>query len=101
MTDSQENQMNKFRVAYGEIEARKVVRETKHRIWFISSWRGKDSERSENKRSTDQNWFDTWEDAHAFLVEKAQQKVENLRLQLERAKGELGQIKGMKKEKTA
>ena len=43
------------------------------------------------------NWHDTWEQAHAFLIAQVEGEVATLRMRLERVKGELGQIKGMKR----
>ena len=48
------------------------------------------------KESTYESWHDTWEQAHAYLLSQAQGKVNALRLNLERANGDLGRIKGMK-----
>ena len=41
-------------------------------------------------------FFDTWEEAKAHLISDQEQEVKNLRLQLERANGRLGQLRGMK-----
>lgn len=79
------------------IEAFEVVKETEKQIVYVSDWCGKRTENRVAKASSYNMWFDTWEEAHAYLVEKANNNVERLRLQLERAKGEAGQIRGMKK----
>ena len=47
------------------------------------------------KRSEWDNYYDTWQEAKDALQNRAQQQVDSLRLQLERAKGALGNIKGM------
>lgn len=86
--------MIKYRTRFDIIEAIEVVRETKKKIVLPANSCGK--EISENKVSNWTNWHETWEEAHAFLVSKAEREVESLRLQLEQAKGILGQIKGMK-----
>lgn len=49
----------------------------------------------ESKRSDFNNWFDTWDEAHSFLMKHAQLTVDNLRKNLEGANGALGRIKGM------
>ena len=81
--------MIKYRTRWDSIEAIEVDRETAKQVVLKSGSR-------ENKVSDWSNWHDTWEDAHAFIVKNAELAVERLRTKLERAKGELGQIKGMK-----
>lgn len=88
--------MIKYRTSYGaKVEAVKILRETPKTVVFSGIITG--DEIREAKRSNYINWHDSWEDAHSFLMEEAQWKIDGLRLQLERAKGELGNIKGMKK----
>ena len=84
--------MIKYRTRFNEIKAIEVLRETDKQVVILV---GK-TERRENKVSDWSSWHDTWEDAHAFLIAEAENKVDSLRLQLEQAKGTLGQIKGMK-----
>lgn len=43
------------------------------------------------------SFFPTFEEAKAFLQEKADRNVASLRVQLERANGHAGNIRGMKK----
>ena len=86
--------MIKYRTRLDNIEAIEVVRETKKQVILPANSCGK--EKIENKVSNWTNWHETWEEAHAFLVSKAEREVESLRLRLEQAKGRLGQIKGMK-----
>ena len=85
--------MIKYRTGYDKIEAIDVIRETEKFV-FINGWGGK--ERREAKRADWVNWHDSWEAAHAFIVAKEEKEIESLRSRLERAKGKLGQIKGMK-----
>lgn len=81
------------------IEAVQVERETAAAVW-IKSWTfkgaGTGPERRHNKRSTYENYFDTWDEAKAFLLDAAEQQVVNARGRLERATGHLGNVKGMK-----
>ncbi len=84
--------MIKYRTRFDEIKAIEVLRETDKQVVLLV---GK-TERRENKVSGWSNWHDTWEDAHAFLIAQAEREVNSLRLQLELAKGTLGQIKGIK-----
>jgi hypothetical protein len=74
------------------IEAIEVVRETEKTVTIDNTGH----ESRESKRSEFQNWFDTWEDAHAFLLTIQQLEVTALRLKLESANETLGRIKGMK-----
>lgn len=42
-------------------------------------------------------YFPTWEDAHAYVLERAERSVRDSRLRLEQANGHLGNVKGLKK----
>ena len=87
--------MIKYRTRFDKIEALEVERETDKQV-VIPAQNGCRSFR-ENKVSDWSNWHDTWDEAHTFLVRNAERKVESCRMALERAKGEAGQIKGMKR----
>lgn len=78
------------------IEEVEVVRETEKQV-VILTYSGK--ERRESKRSDFHNYFDDWQSAKDFILEKAQIEVDRLRRQLEVAKGELGNIKGLRQTK--
>jgi hypothetical protein len=80
------------------IEEVEVVKETKKSVWVKREGWAKGTESIDrcHKRASWHNYFDTWEEAHAFLMDKAQREVDSLRRQLELAKGKLGNIKGMK-----
>ena len=41
-------------------------------------------------------FFDTWEEAKSHLISEQEEEVKSLRIQLERANGRLGQLRGMK-----
>lgn len=85
--------MIKYRTRFDKIEALEVERETDKQVVLPA----RDGCRScrENKVSDWSRWHDTWEAAHAFLIAEATREVESLRMRLEKAKGKLGQIKGM------
>lgn len=85
--------MIKYRTRFDNIEALEVERETDKQV-VLPAQNGFRS-RKENKKSDWSNWHDTWGDAHAFLIARAEREVESLRMRLEQAKGRLGQIKGM------
>lgn len=92
--------MLKYREIFREkIEVVEVVRETEHQVVLPSSHPG-GKERREAKRGDWYSWHDSWEDAHAYIVAKAQAEVDALRNRLEQAKGKLGNIKGMKRPET-
>lgn len=89
--------MIKYRTWRDEIEAHDVLRETDKTVVLAPETSANPSklERKEAKRSDGRNWHNNWDDAKAFLVEDAQKEVDSLLAKLERAKGRLGQIKGM------
>jgi hypothetical protein len=76
------------------IEKVAVIRETKAFVYLPGRKGG--TERRDGKRTEWTQYHDTWADAHAYLVETAEAKVVDARRRLEKAKGELGNIKGMK-----
>lgn len=86
--------MIKYRTRFDKIEALEVERETAKQIFLPA--KNLMRARRENKVSDWSNWHDSWDAAHAFLVENAERDVESLRMRLEQAKGKLGQIRGMK-----
>ncbi len=86
--------MIKYRTYFDKIETVEVLRETVSSVYVQTG--SKKGERREAKRSSFYNYFDTWQEAHAFLVSNAELSVESARMNLERAKGRLGQIRAMK-----
>jgi poly(3-hydroxyalkanoate) synthetase len=70
------------------IEKIKVERETEVSVWINGSRSAKDS--SWHK------YWDTWEQAHTYLLEKSERSLEAARKALEGAQGQYGNIKGMK-----
>lgn len=84
---------------YGKnlIEEVEVVKETKKQLVIkqYDEWRKKHFETRTAKISSYCQYHDTWEDAHAFLLGKAEKRVESARSALERAI--LDNIKGLKK----
>lgn len=81
--------MIKYVTKFNKIEKITVAGETE---FFVKLENG----RKEAKRSDWCNYFDSFDEAKVYLVEKADQRVKSLRLSLEKANGELGQIKGIK-----
>ena len=84
--------MFKYRTSWDVIERREVVREAEKVVFLM--W-GKREVR-EAKRSDYQNWFDTWQEAHDFMVDLAEGHVEKAQVTLQRAYDKLERIKEMK-----
>jgi len=86
--------MIKYKVTWrNKIEAVEIIRETKCFVIFISKFYGREEENRENKK----DFYDTWEEAHSRLMEKAERILTAARNNLQCAQGEHGNIKGMKK----
>lgn len=75
------------------IEQINVLRETELCV-FLQEGR---KERRVNKIGYRESYFSSWEEAHAFLLDKANERLLSARRELERAQGNYGNIKGMKK----
>lgn len=70
------------------IEAVETERETDQCVWIKG--------RRVFKFSEWEQFWPTWQDAHAHLLKRAEFRVNAARRELEQANGELGNIKGMK-----
>ena len=86
----------------GLIEEREITRETDKMVFFMESrgTRGQVESRS-MKDSGREKWHETWEAAHAYLMERAEQNVLAARRALQQAQDKLGNVKGMKKPQEA
>lgn len=73
----------------GPIQEVEVEKETDKSIWIDGN--------RESKNSDHAQYHDTWDDAKAFLLKKAEKKLNKARRFLELAQGEYGIIKGLKK----
>ncbi len=80
-----------WRLRWGEINP---VQCTKVTAGFV--WPAQRNGRREARACGWVSYHDTWADAHAAMLAKAEREVDAARLKLERAKGEHGRIKGMK-----
>lgn len=82
-----------------DISPVEVVKETPKQlvVRHHEAWRKADIESRRDKRSSSDNYFPTWEEAHAFLMEQADAKLKNARRALEVAQSHHGNVKGMKK----
>ena len=87
----------KFKTGYSadNIERVEVLRETAQCVYLPSHCPGK-TERRDAKRSEYTQYHDTWAEARAYLMQKAQTAVIAARRNLELANARLGNIKGMK-----
>lgn len=80
--------MIKYQVGHylrAEITTVDIERETSESVWINGRRRQKKS-----------YFFDTWDEAHSYLVDMADAKLSSARRQLEHAQGLHGNIKGMK-----
>lgn len=76
-----------------EVEAVEVVKQTAQTVTVLESeWNGK---RRERKRMNNGDYFDTWEQAKAAMVEQARQNVERSKNELQRRRTRLGQLEAM------
>lgn len=75
------------------IQVREVLKETKEYITHMGDYWGTPRERRERKAG---RFFDTWEQAHAKLLDDAERDVRYKEEALRRAKSALGQIRSMR-----
>lgn len=91
----------KFKTAYSadSIEQVEVLRETAQCVFlppYRSASKAGKTERREAKHGEFAQYHDTWTSAHAYLLDKAADKVLAARDLLKRANDKIGNIKGMK-----
>ena len=81
-----------------KIEEVEVVRETEHCLFLpaLPTKRNPKGETKELKFSEWHEYHDSWEDAHAALTTKANQKVQTALRNLELANSFAGNVKGMR-----
>lgn len=84
-----------YKTAFGpkiyEIEA---TRANDKSVWYLNS---NGNEVRSNRHSSYECYHDSWEVAHAYLIDRAEKLCIGLRRSLEAANGTLGNVKGMKK----
>ena len=88
----------KGRYPEAKIEEVEVLRETAQCI-FVPANKANSNPSGERKELKMTDWaehYDTWEDAHAALMAKAERQVTNARRALEIANGFAGNVKGMR-----
>ena len=82
-----------------EIQEREVFRETDSSVWVKSVWAKNGYSQKLHRRSkvtTTDRYCDSWEEAHAYLLDRAEKQVSYYKGQLQKARSSLGQIKSMK-----
>jgi uncharacterized protein with von Willebrand factor type A (vWA) domain len=82
------------------IEEMEVLRETAQCVYVSDKFRHR-TERREMKDTEFHRIHDSWEEAHAHLLEKAENALTNARSALQRAQDVLGNVKGMRKPEAA
>jgi len=78
----------KYRARLGKIEAIEIERETKTMVFLPEG-------RRESKRTSFQNWFNSWDEAKKFLIEEAETNVNAAAARLNSAKFELDKLRDM------
>lgn len=83
--------------SYGiSIAPRVVAKETAATVFVIeANHRGIDRQYAYRKESSGTTYFRTWDEAHAFALDKAEKKLVAARSGLQRAQSMHGNIKGM------
>ena len=82
------------------IEPQKIERETDKTIWYLyEGFNGKMHERRELKKSEYCSWFDTFQDAKAYVIEKRKVRIEHLKIDLAEANTDLAEAKKLKENK--
>lgn len=81
--------IKKYKTRWGRISVETFEKETD---CFLVGANG----RRTSKRSSWENYFDSWDEAKQFLLDEAQQKLDMCRRSLADAQSKFGNIKGMK-----
>jgi len=67
-----------YRASYGVIGEFEVVKETTKTIVFLISWSGDKLTECTNRKTTECHmWFNTWNEAHHYLIKTAIAKVDS------------------------
>ncbi|GAF97832.1 unnamed protein product [marine sediment metagenome] len=87
--------MKKYYATDGGISTKEIVRETDSSVWTPSRWEGK-GERREAKVSTYSAYFDTFDEAFAWVLKRANARLEKAERQVGYAKEQLKKVKGFR-----
>lgn len=85
--------MIKYLARWGKIETVKIVRETAQCVVIEICGRML----REKKKTATYRYFDSWDEAHEWLLGWAEEDLENARRALQFAQSRHGNIKGMKR----
>ncbi len=90
--------MKKFRTWYDTgIEEVKVTKETAHYVTVVEPWMGKSHVRRDAKRSEHgYNYFDAWQAAKDFLIDRENNEIATLMRQVEQHQATRNKIQEMK-----
>ena len=80
--------MIKYRTQLDRIEKVEVVKESEYSVWFPDGKRAK-------KGTSYECYFDTWADAHTYLMDEAAKKVSKHVSWLEQVEKSYAEIKGL------
>ncbi len=92
--------MKKYVARAGDAKIAEVdaLRETGQFVIVFDSWRKKERRVAKSSGSVyGDNYFDSWDEAHAFLLRAAEARLFGARRSLEAAQGHHGNVVGMKK----
>jgi hypothetical protein len=81
-----------WRLRWDEIKPVPCTKVTAGFVWPVE----RNGRRESRRRSAWASYHETWADAHAAMLAKAERKLADCRRELERAQGNYGRIKGMK-----
>lgn len=79
-----------------KIEPVEVERSTEQSVWVFNKWR---VDRVERRARVSEHacYFPTWEEAHAYLLDRAETRLAGARRALALAQSAHGNVKGMRK----
>ena len=81
--------MKKFRTWYDQIEEIEVIRETTKYV-MLPPYGHRDAKRSDNR-----NYFDTWEEARQFLIDREKTAIVDLLAKVKRHQETLSKLQEM------
>lgn len=81
-----------------EIEIVQVAKKTSCFVWFLQPSTWTPGATSQIKARIEGEFFPTWEAAHAYMVEQAEQEVKRARENFDRACSHVVRIRGLKRE---
>jgi hypothetical protein len=80
-----------WRLSWGEIKPVPCIKVTAGFVWPVEL-----NGRRESREDSWSSYHETWADAHAAMLSKAELELDAARSRLERAQDDHGRIKGMK-----